>query len=173
MFAFNYSTYPTPVYLYKIHHILAPSTGAVDLRNEVATFFSLDLPATTSFDHPTIESLAEFVTAELRDAGRSQPGWLQPEQALVGEDMTGVTLASLEEETEVISSPEEEEEMMLAIEEAPLMLIEPDLSLNLTSRRPTVGILSVATLLPKDPQQGHTSSASSMALASHLTSPAT
>lgn len=40
-------------------------SGAVELRNAVATRFSVDLPATVTFDHPTPAALAAFVHAQL------------------------------------------------------------------------------------------------------------
>ena len=41
------------------------SLGAVELRRELATISSLDLPATLVFDYPTIDSLADFIVSEL------------------------------------------------------------------------------------------------------------
>ena len=37
------------------------SLGAVELRNSLATRFSLELPATLIFDHPTVAALARYV----------------------------------------------------------------------------------------------------------------
>lgn len=41
------------------------SLGAVELRNTLGSTFSLDLPATLVFDHPSISALAAFVAASL------------------------------------------------------------------------------------------------------------
>ncbi len=41
------------------------SLGAVDLRNALAAQFSVDLPATITFDYPTIPGLARFITSLL------------------------------------------------------------------------------------------------------------
>lgn len=41
------------------------SLGAVDLRNALAAQFSVDLPATVTFDYPTIPGLARFITSLL------------------------------------------------------------------------------------------------------------
>ena len=42
------------------------SLAAVELRNELADAFGVDLPATAMFDHPTVAALAAFVAAQLR-----------------------------------------------------------------------------------------------------------
>ena len=42
------------------------SLGAVELRNSLATRFSLELPATLIFDYPTAEALAQFLTSQLQ-----------------------------------------------------------------------------------------------------------
>lgn len=39
--------------------------GAVELRNAVAALFSVDLPATVTFDYPTPAALAAFVHSQL------------------------------------------------------------------------------------------------------------
>lgn len=53
-------------------HILChqPSliSGAVELRNAVATRFSLDLPATATFDYPTPAALAAYVHSQMPEA---------------------------------------------------------------------------------------------------------
>ena len=41
------------------------SLGAVELRSNLQTKFSLDLPATLTFDYPNIASLAKFLGSQL------------------------------------------------------------------------------------------------------------
>ena len=43
------------------------SIGAVELRNSVSTKFGIELPATVTFDQPTVHDLARFL------AGRIEP----------------------------------------------------------------------------------------------------
>ena len=45
------------------------SLGAVELRNALSERFSVDLPATVTFDYPTTSALAGFITAALTRAG--------------------------------------------------------------------------------------------------------
>lgn len=40
------------------------SISAIELRNAINNHFSIDLPATASFDHPTIDALAAFIVAQ-------------------------------------------------------------------------------------------------------------
>jgi hypothetical protein len=37
------------------------SLGAVELKNSLATRYSLDLPATLTFDYPTVAALAAYI----------------------------------------------------------------------------------------------------------------
>lgn len=41
------------------------SLGSVELRRELASISSQDLPVTLVFDYPTIDSMAEFITSQL------------------------------------------------------------------------------------------------------------
>ena len=41
------------------------SLGAVELRNAIASKFSISVPATLAFDYPTPAALAEFVAAKV------------------------------------------------------------------------------------------------------------
>lgn len=41
------------------------SLGAVDLRNALAVQFSVDLPATLTFDYPTVPGVARFIASLL------------------------------------------------------------------------------------------------------------
>lgn len=41
------------------------SISSVELRNSVSSKFGLELPATVTFDYPSIEALAEFVAASV------------------------------------------------------------------------------------------------------------
>ena len=42
--------------------------GAVELRNAVISKYGIDLPATVTFDYPTISALASYITAKLAPA---------------------------------------------------------------------------------------------------------
>ena len=53
------------------------SLGAVDLRNALSAEFGVELPATATFDHPTLPALAAFVAGMLpprRAATDGEPG---------------------------------------------------------------------------------------------------
>jgi hypothetical protein len=39
------------------------SLGAVDLRNALATQFSVELPSTVTFNYPTLPALAAFIAS--------------------------------------------------------------------------------------------------------------
>ena len=41
------------------------SLGAVELRNSVSAKFGVELPATVTFDHPSVVALAEYVAAKV------------------------------------------------------------------------------------------------------------
>ncbi len=51
--------------------------GAVELRNTVSSFFGLELPATATFDHPTIDALARYIASHAAPADAGA----QPSQA--------------------------------------------------------------------------------------------
>ena len=75
------------------------SLGAVELRNAVADRFSVNLPATAVFDHPSPATLAAFVAALMAPAGFAG---MAPEKLLQGKvetrvdgrSVTGVTAIS-------------------------------------------------------------------------------
>ncbi len=48
------------------------SIGAVELRNSVASKYGIDLPATISFDQPTVRALADYLAALLAPQRRTQ-----------------------------------------------------------------------------------------------------
>ncbi|KAK9829172.1 hypothetical protein WJX72_004291 [[Myrmecia] bisecta] len=52
------------------------SLGAVELRNALATKFSVDVPATVAFDYPTLKALAGFV-GDAMAGGRAESGDLE------------------------------------------------------------------------------------------------
>jgi acyl carrier protein len=41
------------------------SLGAVELRNTLASRFAMDLPATLTFDYPTVRALSQYLTENL------------------------------------------------------------------------------------------------------------
>lgn len=48
------------------------SIGAVELRNSVVSKYGIDLPATISFDQPTVRALAEYLAAMLAPQRRTE-----------------------------------------------------------------------------------------------------
>ena len=48
------------------------SIGAVELRNSVASKYGIDLPATISFDQPTVRALADYMAAMLAPQRRTE-----------------------------------------------------------------------------------------------------
>ena len=59
------------------------SIGAVELRNSVAARFGVELPATVTFDHPSVAALAQYVAAKIAP---QQAVMLHP-QVLTAADM--------------------------------------------------------------------------------------
>jgi Phosphopantetheine attachment site len=58
--------------------------GAVELRNKMSAAFGVELPATATFDHPTVAALAAFLAACMApQSGVAAPVADQPEQAAV------------------------------------------------------------------------------------------
>ena len=47
------------------------SIGAVELRNSVASQYGIDLPATVTFDQPTVRALADYLAAVLAPQRRT------------------------------------------------------------------------------------------------------
>ena len=48
------------------------SIGAVELRNSVSSKYGVDLPATITFDQPTVRALADYLAATLAPQRRTQ-----------------------------------------------------------------------------------------------------
>lgn len=58
------------------------SLGVVELRNALSERFSVDLPATVTFDYPTPSALAGFITATLATSGYDAIGDESPDRDL-------------------------------------------------------------------------------------------
>lgn len=56
------------------------SLGAVELRNSLAARFSIELPATLTFDYPTIFSLADHLSTRLQAIVHAPPATSQQRQ---------------------------------------------------------------------------------------------
>ena len=48
------------------------SLAAVELRNSLQAGFSIDLPATVTFDYPTVEALSMFIAKQLADVAHQR-----------------------------------------------------------------------------------------------------
>ena len=59
------------------------SLGAVELRNALSQHFELDLPATFTFDYPSVRAMSGFISSLLGEPSSSDGGVV--EQALVGQ----------------------------------------------------------------------------------------
>jgi len=49
------------------------SLGAVELRNSLASRFAMDLPATLTFDYPTIKALSQYLVENLAPVSQVRP----------------------------------------------------------------------------------------------------
>ncbi|KAK9864440.1 hypothetical protein WJX84_006132 [Apatococcus fuscideae] len=54
------------------------SLAAIELRNAIASHFSITLPATAVFDHPTLAALASLISGMLAASARQSPDASQP-----------------------------------------------------------------------------------------------
>lgn len=64
------------------------SLGAVELRNALHHEMGVSLPATFAFDHPTIASMAIFMTANVRtEASQAITGMLDQESSAQAQDL--------------------------------------------------------------------------------------
>ena len=73
------------------------SLGAVDLRNALSSQFALELPATFTFDHPTVAAMALHIGAAVAPepaAVAAQPHWR--DNALVQHDFGAPTSAAVQ-----------------------------------------------------------------------------
>ncbi len=72
------------------------SLGAVDLRNALSAHFALELPATFTFDHPTVAAMATHIGAAVapEPAAAAQPHWR--DNALVQHDFGAPTSAAVQ-----------------------------------------------------------------------------
>lgn len=77
------------------------SLGAVDLRNALGQRFSLELPATATFDHPTVDAMAAYIGATLGPLQRQErqvaaPPWRGSAIAAAGADFGAPTSAAVQ-----------------------------------------------------------------------------
>jgi acyl carrier protein len=78
------------------------SLGAVDLRNALGQRFALKLPATATFDHPTVEAMAAYIGAALGPLQQQQerqvaaPRWRGSAVAAAGADFGAPTSAAVQ-----------------------------------------------------------------------------
>ncbi len=72
------------------------SLAAVDLRNALGNQFALELPATFTFDHPTVAAMAAYIGASVAPeaAAAAQPHWR--DNALVQHDFGAPTSAAVQ-----------------------------------------------------------------------------
>lgn len=72
------------------------SLGAVDLRNALGTQFALELPATFTFDHPTVAAMAAHISASVAPeiSTAVQPHWR--DNALVQHDFGAPTSSAVQ-----------------------------------------------------------------------------
>lgn len=55
-------------------HIVLSCAGAVELRTGLAAEFRLELPATVTFDYPTVAALAAFIAAQMAEGADTYDG---------------------------------------------------------------------------------------------------
>ena len=73
------------------------SLGAVDLRNALGARFGVELPATATFDHPTVAAMAAHVGAALGGARQvAAPHWPGSAVASPGSDFGEPTSAAVQ-----------------------------------------------------------------------------
>ena len=51
------------------------SLGAVDLRNALMAHYNLELPATATFDFPTVAAMAQHIVASMATSNETAPIW--------------------------------------------------------------------------------------------------
>lgn len=49
----------------RLSRICVADAGSVELGNSVSAVFDMELPATATFDHPTVSALAAFIASRL------------------------------------------------------------------------------------------------------------
>lgn len=70
------------------------SLGAVDLRNALMARYNLELPATATFDFPTVAAMAQHIAASMATSNDMAPAW--QDNALVEHDYGPPTSAAVQ-----------------------------------------------------------------------------
>ena len=65
--------------------------GSVELKNAVSARFGIELPATVSFDYPTIQAMAGYIAQQQQGASGAGAAGMQP----AGQDLEAVRQAVL------------------------------------------------------------------------------
>ena len=82
----------------------APSAGSVELKNAVSAQFGIELPATVTFDYPTVQAMAGYIAQQLQEAAGSVAGVAEASQQDVEAAQQAVLAALLQTAAELIGA---------------------------------------------------------------------